>query len=798
MSAGSHKEGTLEVKIGLKWKKRYIVFKDRALYFYKDASDYKKGKSPVDMVELSGGDIQANLSEETVTKSWKLTLAIGSSKHTFSSSSRSELESWMISLGCKVEPEKKKKEPKSDPKSQPKEVKDEPKQERKKEPKVSRTIDLSNKTHLKLTLAGSKLAQMDSGLAGKSDPFIKIWCKSPNHTESHSRYHLNYVPATILLYKSEVIQKSLNPTWKPFEIDISRCGGPDAVITIEIIDEDPDGKNENMGIVTAQLKNLAEANKTFPVTLKGKQKGDIIVKEVEALSRKTDPIVAFSLHTSMKHLPRMDGPLGKCDPFFEIRVKRNKSVGYSRGEAEWILIYRSEIVKKSLEPTFKPCTLDLRDIGYYAQDVKISVFDFDDDGTTDYIGEFETTFPEMHFGGSYYIINHKKEKTPGYKNSGSFIINSCIPNNPLPDDKYISPLYWSLTFNARELPLENPVKSPDPFFVLSTHNRTVFRSNVCKNTKKPQWQPAILSTEDFRDIASGQISIDEDILIDIYDWDADGGHDKLVDRVVTSIRELLLENSRIFLKPKGELNLISMERVDAVPSNISPAYRLTTSGKKIAKMDIGIAKSDPYFEVRTLGGLIIHRSKVQKNTSSPVWDPFVIATKDVGFYQKFKVTVIDWDPNGTHDVIGLCTTSLYELTLGSFQYPLLRIKDKNTSEIIEYGKGKSYGAFSLDSIEPCEVPVIPIPLAVELSCGAAQLPRMDSVLEGGKSDPFFIVHKHSTPGDYKQPKINNILYQSEVVFKELSPVWKPFTIRLADIALYQNSNGWDDKFCYCY
>jgi len=136
-------------------------------------------------------------------------------------------------------------------------------------------------------------------------------------------------------------------------------------------------------------------------------------------------------------------------------------------------------------------------------------------------------------------------------------------------------------------------KSPDPFFVLSTRERTIFRSDVIKNTTKPNWQPAILATNEFDYFEGSIFSIDEPIYIDIYDWDPDGGHDRLVDRVITSIRQITLENPRIFLKPKGEINFNNVQRISSIPKSSSPAYKITASGKKIAKMDL--RGSDPFF-----------------------------------------------------------------------------------------------------------------------------------------------------------------------------------------------------------
>lgn len=184
------------------------------------------------------------------------------------------------------------------------------------------------------------------------------------------------------------------------------------------------------------------------------------------------------------------------------------------------------------------------------------------------------------------------------------------------------------------------------------------------------------------------------------DWDKDGGH-SLIGSVTTSVHELTLRRP-IFpiLKNKklaGELNCTNLQAshshfafqaffliafskgILAPPTNIAFAYQLNCSALKLAKMDSGIgAKSDPYFELRTNDDMrrLLYRSEIVMKDLNPKWKPFILdispATGFLKFYDKFSITVFDWDANGTHDVIGFFTASLYELSLGEFQYPLMR------------------------------------------------------------------------------------------------------------------------------
>jgi hypothetical protein len=71
-------------------------------------------------------------------------------------------------------------------------------------------------------VSAMKLDKKDPGPTGKSDPFFEI------------RYTPKGQTNEILLYRSEVVKKNVNPTWKDFEIDAELIGSLDTPFHIRV------------------------------------------------------------------------------------------------------------------------------------------------------------------------------------------------------------------------------------------------------------------------------------------------------------------------------------------------------------------------------------------------------------------------------------------------------------------------------------------------------------------------------------------------------------------------------------
>jgi Ca2+-dependent lipid-binding protein len=62
-------------------------------------------------------------------------------------------------------------------------------------------------------------------------------------------------------------------------------------------------------------------------------------------------------------------------------------------------VYKSEVVKNDLRPTWKPMKLKVRDLcnGDYNRALKIDIYDWDSNGKHDIIGTIRTNFQEIRY-----------------------------------------------------------------------------------------------------------------------------------------------------------------------------------------------------------------------------------------------------------------------------------------------------------------------------------------------------------------------------------------------------------------
>ncbi|KAM6059333.1 copine-9 isoform 2-T4 [Theristicus caerulescens] len=95
------------------------------------------------------------------------------------------------------------------------------------------------------------------------------------------------------------------------------------------------------------------------------------------------------------------------------------------------ICHKTEVVKNTLNPVWQPFTIPVRALcnGDYDRTVKIDVYDWDRDGSHDFIGEFATSYRELSRAQSqftvYEVLNPRKKcKKKKYVNSGTVTLLS--------------------------------------------------------------------------------------------------------------------------------------------------------------------------------------------------------------------------------------------------------------------------------------------------------------------------------------------------------------------------------------
>ncbi|XP_041639076.1 copine-1 isoform X2 [Cheilinus undulatus] len=183
------------------------------------------------------------------------------------------------------------------------------------------------------------------------------------------------------------------------------------------------GDDDYLGGVELTLGQIVSSKTiTRPLQLKKDKpagKGTITVTAEEIKDNR-----AIQLELEAKKLDKKD-TFGKSDPFLEF---------FKQGDdGKWQLVYRTEVVKNNLSPTWKKFTIPLQTFcsSDLERPLKVDCSDHDSDGSHDLIGSFTTKVSEMekaaHGSPVEFDCVHpeKQKKKKGYKNSGVVSVKSC-------------------------------------------------------------------------------------------------------------------------------------------------------------------------------------------------------------------------------------------------------------------------------------------------------------------------------------------------------------------------------------
>jgi len=234
-----------------------------------------------------------------------------------------------------------------------------------------------------------------------------------------------------------------------------------------------------------------------------------------------------------------------------------------------------------------------------------------------------------------------------------------------PSKKKVVPKSYKMVLRGQGLDRKDLAGKSDPFFVVKYNNLTIYKSEVLRNTLDATWKEFSV------DVAS-VANLDTPILLECYDWDANGTFDH-IGSVTTTLRELSMKGAKFPLINKEKQGRIGYHNsgtltLEAVTPSTEgakappPAYtvRVTT----ISKMDNKdvLSKSDPFLVVKSKTGAALFKSETMMNQLMPEFKPFRLEVAAAGGLDSpITFEAWDFDTNGQHDFIGGFSATLREL-----------------------------------------------------------------------------------------------------------------------------------------
>uniref|UniRef100_A0A665WA08 Copine Vb n=1 Tax=Echeneis naucrates TaxID=173247 RepID=A0A665WA08_ECHNA len=152
----------------------------------------------------------------------------------------------------------------------------------------------------------------------------------------------------------------------------------------------------------------------------GKKCGTIILSAEELSNCRDSATMQFCANK----LDKKDF-FGKSDPFM-VFYRSNE-------DGTFTICHKTEVVKNTLNPVWQPFTIPVRALcnGDYDRTIKVEVYDWDRDGSHDFIGDFTTSYRELARGQSqfnvYEVSNSSSSTTKNKKLCSVIDVFQCPP-----------------------------------------------------------------------------------------------------------------------------------------------------------------------------------------------------------------------------------------------------------------------------------------------------------------------------------------------------------------------------------
>ncbi|XP_076870261.1 copine-9-like [Brachyhypopomus gauderio] len=266
-------------------------------------------------------------------------------------------------------------------------------------------------TKIEVTVSCRSLLDMDT--FSKSDPVVVLYIQGIG-TKEWREYG-----------RTEVIENTLNPDFvRKFVLDFFFEEKQNLRFDVYNVDTRSSNisKHDFLGQTFCTLGEIiGSTGSRLERTLSGipGKKCGAIILTAEELSNCRD---IATMQLCANKLDKKDF-FGKSDPFL-VFYRSNE-------DGTFTICHKTEVVKNNLNPVWQPFTIPVRALcnGDYDRTVKVDVFDWDRDGSHDFIGEFTTSYRELSRGQSqfnvYEVLNPKKKgKKKKYVNSGTVTLLS--------------------------------------------------------------------------------------------------------------------------------------------------------------------------------------------------------------------------------------------------------------------------------------------------------------------------------------------------------------------------------------
>ncbi|KAM4817230.1 copine-5 isoform 3-T3 [Callospermophilus lateralis] len=266
-------------------------------------------------------------------------------------------------------------------------------------------------TKVEITVSCRNL--LDKDMFSKSDPLCVMYTQGMENKQWRE------------FGRTEVIDNTLNPDFvRKFIVDYFFEEKQNLRFDLYDVDsKSPDlSKHDFLGQAFCTLGEIVGSSGSRlekPLTgVPGKKCGTIILS-AEELSNCRD---VATMQFCANKLDKKDF-FGKSDPFL-VFYRSNE-------DGTFTICHKTEVMKNTLNPVWQTFSIPVRALcnGDYDRTIKVEVYDWDRDGSHDFIGEFTTSYRELARGQSqfniYEVINPKKKmKKKKYVNSGTVTLLS--------------------------------------------------------------------------------------------------------------------------------------------------------------------------------------------------------------------------------------------------------------------------------------------------------------------------------------------------------------------------------------